>query len=199
MNRFTDYECAQLSEKFVNLLRSVVSRDLGKLTAVRAFIPDYKMTLSVKDGKLIKREPRYFSCIDRRKHGKRRVFASLRDDGKRYYMFYVSPKTIRKLTRTYDAFDDKVKDALKDKWVVTDDGYTFKCLRQLVYHIVCIERQSKRNNRPPCGSNMTIWQRGSSFMEEWTKSSHSITCNEKLYGIELERFSVEKEIFNGIS
>ena len=199
MNRFTDYECAQLSEKFVDLLRSVVNRDLGKLTAVRAFIPDYKMTLFIKNGKIVKRSPRYFTCIDRKKHGKRRIFASLRDDDTRYYMFFVSSKLIRKLTRVYDAFDDKVKDAIRDKWVIVDSSFKFKCLKQLVYHIVCIERTSKRGNRPPCGSNLKICQRGSSFMEEWTRSAHSITCNEKLYGIELERFSVEKEIFNGIS
>jgi len=199
MNRFTDLECAHVSEKFVRLLRAVASHDLGKLTAVRPFIPDYKIILSIKEGKLIRKYPRYFTCIDRKKHGKRRIFASLSDGKRRYYMFYISSKLIRKLTRNYDAFDDQVKEALENKWVMTYDGYNFKCLRQLVYHILCIERISKRLNHPPCGSNMRTWQRGSSFMEEWTKSAHSITCNEKLYGIELERFSVEKEIFNGIS
>ena len=198
MKRFTDYECAQLSEKFVGLLRSVVAHDLGKLTAVRSFIPDYKITLSIKDGKVVKEIPRYFTCLNRKKHGKSRIFASLSDSGRRYYMFYVSPKLIRKLTRVYDAFDDKVKDALKDRWVIVDDSIHFKCLKQLVYHIVCIERVAKRENKPPCGTNLNSWQRGSSFMEEWTKSVHSITCNEKLYYIELEKLSVEKEIFNGI-
>ena len=201
MKRFTDLDGALLSEKFIRILQGVANRSLERLTEARAFIPDFKLRIDVSTSmdRTIKRWTRYFTCIDRRKKGKCRVYGSFNDMGPLLFMFFISPKTIRKLSSKYDSFDEKVKQKLVNRWVITEGTHDFKCLKQLIFHIVAIERVPKKTNRPPCGSNRQTWTRGSSFMDNNMKNEHSIICNEKIYGMELEPFSLEKEIFNGLS
>lgn len=199
MKRFTDLDGAILSEKFINLLRNVISKSRNKLVEARSFIPDFKMKITYFRNRGFDVFTRYFTCINRKKHGKNRIYASFRDEHRSYFMFYISAKTIKKLCSIYDNYEDEVKNALVNRWVITEDAYKFKCMRQLLYHMIAIEISPKKKNHPQLGSSSMTWMINDKFIDTYIHGTRSIICSGRVHSIELSNFSLDEEVFHGVS
>lgn len=190
---------AKLSGIIAKLLRAVSTRSEGVFIEHRNLIPDYVMRLVIKDQK---KQPtksvRYFKCINNRAKGKKRIYASVVDGDKTYYMFYVDPKIVNALSKKSEGINADLVDKIKNKWVVTDGSYQFKCLKQLIYHMLCIESHSGKDNKPPSGSHLYEWAFADTFLENLA-SGLPIICSDNFYSLSINNFSIERNVFNAVS
>ena len=190
---------AKLSGIIAKLLRAVSTRSEGVFIEHRNLIPDYVMHLFIKDQRNRPTESvRYFKCINNRAKGKKRIYASVVNGDKTYYMFYIDPKTVNTLSKKSEGINDVLVEKIKNKWVVTDGSYQFKCLKQLIYHMLCIESNSGKDNKPPSGSHIHKWALANTFLENLA-SGLPIICSDNFYSLVINNFSIERNVFDAVS
>lgn len=179
----------QIVQNLASLYGMESLRVLRSLPAVESVLPDYVVHLptSFRYG-----ATKFLVPLSTKQSGKRRIYCSSAfvQTPKDIYLSYMSKKdVIRILGRQAVRLPESIPfiNSFSDRWIVTigKAANKFDNIRLLYKHVLMIENEPSKGNRPPNGSNdkERIWRGGSNLMEYLSKDamSYEMICSVNRY------------------
>jgi hypothetical protein len=162
MHDITPAERVMMTQFFADVMNAVDATvnntDPKAIDKIRGYIPKYELHLGFRaPGYTDHCEvTRYFSFVDHRMKGKKRVYVSRDQFRNDIYIFYMSKEKLQKLCKSDIALKWLIN-TLGNKWICTLDGYRFKDAYNLIGRLLAVEAGFSRNNRPPTSNNTFVW------------------------------------------
>lgn len=132
---------------------------------IRGYIPKYELRLEFTvPGYTDKcQATRYFSFVDHKMKGKKRVYVSMDQFKTDLYIFYLSKEKLQKLCKDDTTLKWLIA-ALGNKWVCTLDGYRLKDAHHLISRLLAVESGFSKSNKPPISNGHLVWSGNQQIM-----------------------------------
>ena len=154
MRAITQLERIHLSQFLIDVVEGIdaalTNTHPEAIAKIQTFIPKFVATITYSaEGTSEKTVSyRYFTYMDHRLKGKKRVYVSMDRFKNDLYMFYMSKERLAKLCN--DPRSCKwLSDLIGNRWIITIGAYRFKDEFQLLPHLVAAELAVSRANKPP--------------------------------------------------
>lgn len=121
---------------------------------VSSYLPKFKLKIDFHpplSTNEIEHSIRYFTFLNRKDKGKKRIYVAQERFKNDMYIFYMQKERIKRICGS-EPHRKWIVDLLGNKWVITAGLHHFKDLYQLMNHTIAIERGVSRKNYPPTGS-----------------------------------------------
>ena len=162
---------SQVVADVVNAMDTVINNNNPKaLEKIQGYIPKYELNLTFNvpgysDECTV---TRYFSFVDHKMKGKKRVYVSMDQFRNDLYIFYLSKEKLQKLCKSNPSAK-WIINSIGNKWICTVDSYRFKDVFQLLGHLIAIEDGFSRSNKPPSSRNIHTWSGNRSVLDQARK------------------------------
>lgn len=154
MREITQLERVRFSQFLIDVVNGIDAllndRHPEDLTKINTFIPKYvaQISYSIEGSSSKNDSERYFTYLDHKFKGKKRVYVSMDRFKNDLYMFYLSKERLIKMLDNPDHLK-WIGDIISNRWLITVGSYKFKDVFQLLTHLVAAESLVSRANKPP--------------------------------------------------
>lgn len=158
MRTITQLERIRLSQFLIDVVEGIdaalTDTHPEAIAKIKTFIPKFVATITYSaEGTLEKTvSDRYFTYMDHRLKGKKRVYVSMDRFKNDLYMFYMSKERLAKLCNNPRSLK-WLSELIGNRWIITIGAYRFKNEFQLLPHLVAAELSVSRSNKPPTNNH----------------------------------------------
>ena len=131
------------------------------LSKIREYLPKFtaNLTFHVAGSPTVKVVTRYFTYMDKRRKGKKRVYVSRENNKNDLYILYIQKERLLKLCKVSpDSIGKYILSLIGNKWVITNGICSFSNIDQLMSHVIAVERRESKLNYPPHNNMPAEWR-----------------------------------------